>query len=223
VELGRRLPLAVLALVAALALAGCGGSSSSSQSTSTDASGCTSISPPSPKDRQTTKPTARLDASKTYDVRLQTNCGSFTIRLAVKTSPETTASFVSLVKKGYFDGTVFHRIVPGFVIQGGDPSGSGSGGPGYTTVDPPPASTRYTLGLAAMAKTGSEPAGSSGSQFFVVTAKDAQLPPDYAVLGRVVKGLGVVEAVGQLGDPASGGEGVPTETVEIEKATVDVH
>jgi peptidyl-prolyl cis-trans isomerase B (cyclophilin B) len=222
VELGRRLPLAVLVAVAALALAGCG-NGSGSQSTSTDASGCTSVSPPSPKDRQTAKPTTRLDASKTYDVSLQTNCGSFTIRLAVKTSPETTASFVSLVKKGYFDGTVFHRIVPGFVIQGGDPSGSGSGGPGYTTVDPPPASTRYTLGLAAMAKTGSEPAGSSGSQFFVVTAKDAQLPPDYAVLGKVVKGLGVVEAIGQLGDPASGGEGVPTETVEIEKATVDVH
>jgi peptidyl-prolyl cis-trans isomerase B (cyclophilin B) len=222
VELGRRLPLAVLVAVAALALAGCG-NGSGSQSTSTDASGCRSVSPPSPKDRQTAKPTTRLDASKTYDVSLQTNCGSFTIRLAVKTSPETTASFVSLVKKGYFDGTVFHRIVPGFVIQGGDPSGSGSGGPGYTTVDPPPASTRYTLGLAAMAKTGSEPAGSSGSQFFVVTAKDAQLPPDYAVLGKVVKGLGVVEAIGQLGDPASGGEGVPTETVEIEKATVDVH
>jgi len=109
------------------------------------------------------------------------------------------------------------------VIQGGDPTGSGTGGPGYTTVDPPPSSTRYTLGVAAMAKTGSEPAGSSGSQFFVVTAKDAQLPPDYAVLGKVVDGLGVVEAVGQLGDPSSGGEGVPTETVEIEKATVDVH
>ena len=141
----------------------------------------------------------------------------------MKTSPETTASFVSLVRKGYFDRTVFHRIVPGFVIQGGDPTGSGTGGPGYTTVDPPPSSTRYTLGVAAMAKTGSEPAGSSGSQFFVVTAKDAQLPPDYAVLGKVVEGLGVVEAVGQLGDPSSGGEGVPTETVEIEKATVDVH
>jgi peptidyl-prolyl cis-trans isomerase B (cyclophilin B) len=216
---------ALLAALVALGVAACGGSkkASTSPSTSTDASGCTSVAAPATDERQATKPTTRLDPSKTYDVRLRTNCGSFTIRLAVKTSPETTASFLSLVKKGYFDGTVFHRIVPGFVIQGGDPTGSGTGGPGYTTVDPPPASTRYTLGLAAMAKAGSEPAGSSGSQFFVVTAKDAQLPPDYAVLGKVVKGLAVVEAVGQLGDPSSGGEGVPTETVEIEKATVDVH
>jgi peptidyl-prolyl cis-trans isomerase B (cyclophilin B) len=218
----RRGAAARLAAVVVLGAAACGGGKSAS-STSTDASGCTSVTPPAGKARQAAKPTARLDPSKSYDVRFRTNCGSFTIRLAVKTSPETTASFLSLVKKGYFDGTVFHRIVPGFVIQGGDPTGSGTGGPGYTTVDPPPASTRYTLGLAAMAKAGSEPAGSSGSQFFVVTAKDAQLPPDYAVLGKVVKGLAVVEAVGQLGDPSSGGEGVPTETVEIEKATVDVH
>jgi peptidyl-prolyl cis-trans isomerase B (cyclophilin B) len=218
----RRGAAALLAAVVVLGAAACGGGKSAS-STSTDASGCTSVTPPAGKARQAAKPTARLDPSKSYDVRFRTNCGSFTIRLAVKTSPETTASFLSLAKKGYFDGTVFHRIVPGFVIQGGDPTGSGTGGPGYTTVDPPPASTRYTLGLAAMAKAGSEPAGSSGSQFFVVTAKDAQLPPDYAVLGKVVKGLAVVEAVGQLGDPSSGGEGVPTETVEIEKATVDVH
>jgi peptidyl-prolyl cis-trans isomerase B (cyclophilin B) len=218
----RRGAAALLAVVVVLGAAACGGGKSAS-STSTDASGCTSVTPPAGKARQAAKPTARLDPSKSYDVRFRTNCGSFTIRLAVKTSPETTASFLSLVKKGYFDGTVFHRIVPGFVIQGGDPTGSGTGGPGYTTVDPPPASTRYTLGVAAMAKAGSEPAGSSGSQFFVVTAKDAQLPPDYAVLGKVVKGLAVVEAVGQLGDPSSGGEGVPTETVEIEKATVDVH
>jgi peptidyl-prolyl cis-trans isomerase B (cyclophilin B) len=219
----RRGAAALLAALVLLGAAACGGSKKTISATSTDASGCTSVSAPAAKDRQASKPTTRLDASKTYDVRLRTNCGSFTIRLAVKTSPETAASFVSLVKRGYFDGTVFHRIVPGFVIQGGDPTGSGTGGPGYTTVDPPPASTRYTLGVAAMAKTGSEPAGSSGSQFFVVTAKDAQLPPDYAVLGKVVQGLAVVEAVGQLGDPTSGGEGVPTETVEIEKATVDVH
>jgi len=208
-----------------LALAACGGGSKQSTSlpTTTDANGCVAVAPPKSETRSEAKPTARLDQSKTYDVTLVTNCGSFTIRLAVKISPETTASFVNLVRKGYFDQTIFHRIVPGFVIQGGDPTGSGSGGPGYTTVDPPPASTRYTLGLAAMAKGTSEPAGASGSQFFVVTAKDAQLPPDYAVLGQVVQGLPVVQAIGKLGDPASGGEGTPTETVEIEKATVNVH
>ena len=221
--LGRRLPVALL-LVLGLAACGGGGSKQSAQQpTTTDASGCVSVTPPKGHAKHEAKPTARLDPAKRYDVSFATNCGSFTIRLAVKTSPATTASFVSLVRKGYFDGTVFHRIVPGFVIQGGDPTGLGTGGPGYTTVDPPPASTRYTLGLAAMAKAGNEPAGASGSQFFVVTAQDAQLPPDYAVLGDVVKGLPVVGAIGQLGDPASGGQGTPTETVEIEKATVNVH
>jgi len=221
VALGRRLPLAAVAVVA---LAGCGGGSKqAAPPTTTDASGCVTVAAPKAHARKEPKPTARLDASKTYDVKLVTNCGSFTIRLAVKTSPETTASFVSLVRKGYFDQTIFHRIVPGFVIQGGDPTATGTGGPGYTTIDPPPASTRYTLGLAAMAKSATEPAGAAGSQFFVVTAKDAQLPPDYAVLGNVVQGLPVVEAIGNLGDPASGGAGTPTKTVEIEKATVNVH
>ncbi len=218
---------AVLPALAALVLvlAACGGGSKheAAATTTTDANGCVAVEAPPATARHEAKPTARLAASKTYDVRFVTNCGDFTIRLAVKTSPETTASFVSLVRKGYFDHTIFHRIVPGFVIQGGDPTATGTGGPGYTTVDPPPASTRYTLGVAAMAKAASEPAGAAGSQFFVVTADDAQLPPDYAVLGKVVEGLPVVQAIGRLGDPASGGAGTPTETVEIEKATVDVH
>jgi cyclophilin family peptidyl-prolyl cis-trans isomerase len=220
--LGRRLPLALLLV---LALAACGGSKKQAAppQTTTDAAGCTSVTPPAGKARSESKPTKRLNQAKTYDVAIATNCGSFTIRLAVKTSPATTASFASLVQKGFFDGTIFHRIVPGFVVQGGDPTGSGSGGPGYSTVDIPPASTRYTKGVVAMAKTGAEPPGTSGSQFFVVTAPDAQLPPDYAVLGTVVKGQPVVGKIGQLGDPASGGEGIPTETVEIEKATLIVH
>jgi len=219
VALGRRLPLAALVL----ALAACGGGSKQAQQTTTDANGCIAVSAPKAHAIKEPKPTTRLVQSKTYDVTLATNCGSFTIRLAVKTSPATTASFVSLVQKGYFDHTIFHRIVPGFVIQGGDPTATGGGGPGYTTVDPPPASTRYTLGLAAMAKTATEPSGAAGSQFFVVTAADAQLPPSYAVLGQVVRGLKVVQTIGKLGDPSSGGEGTPTETVEIEKATVNVH
>jgi cyclophilin family peptidyl-prolyl cis-trans isomerase len=223
--LGRRLPLALLVL----ALAACGGSKQAAspppaaQQTTTDAAGCRSVTPPASKPQAASKPTKRLDATKTYDVLIKTNCGDFTIRLAVKTSPATTASFTSLVQKHFFDGTVFHRIVPGFVIQGGDPTGTGSGGPGYTTLDVPPASTRYTLGVVAMAKTGTERPGTSGSQFFVVTTQDAQLPPDYAVLGTIVNGEPAVDKIGQLGDPASGGAGVPSETVEIEKATLSVH
>ncbi|MGH3003228.1 MAG: peptidylprolyl isomerase [Gaiellaceae bacterium] len=217
--LRRLLPL----LGTVLLLAACGGSGGreSAPTTTTTAaapaSGCTRVSPPPTKTRAEPRPTKRLDPSKTYRVAFQTNCGDFTVRLAVQESPATTASFVSLVRKGYFDRTVFHRIVPGFVIQGGDPTASGLGGPGYTTVDRPPSSTRYTLGLVAMAKSESAPPGAAGSQFFVVTARDAQLQPVYAVLGTVTKGLRVVERIGRLGDRATE---QPTETVEIESATV---
>ena len=220
----RRLPLALLLL---LALTACGGSSKQSESssatttpTTTDAAGCVPVAHPPSKEGSEKKPTSKLDPSKTYDVVIHTNCGDFTIRLAVKTSPNTTASFAGLVGKGFYEDTVFHRIVPGFVIQGGDPTGTGTGGPGYSTVDKPPASTKYTHGVVAMAKTAAEPPGTSGSQFFVVTAPDAQLPPDYAVLGKVVKGLAVVDKIGQLGDQATGGEGLPTEVVVIQKATL---
>jgi peptidyl-prolyl cis-trans isomerase B (cyclophilin B) len=225
----RLVPVALLVL----ALAACGGGSksvattstqtstqASTQATETDASGCTAVTPPAGAKRNEPKPTQALDPSKTYDVNLQTNCGSFTIRLAVKTSPATTASFASLVRKHFFDGTIFHRIVPGFVVQGGDPTGTGQGGPGYQTVDKPPASTTYTLGVVAMAKTQAEAPGTSGSQFFVVTAQDAQLPPDYAVLGHISAGSAVVSRIGELGDQNTE---QPTETVEIEHATLTVH
>jgi cyclophilin family peptidyl-prolyl cis-trans isomerase len=227
----RLAPVALLLLM----LAACGGGSKSAATTSseatstqatdtqaaqTDASGCTAVTPPAGGKRDEPKPTKALDPSKTYDVKLQTNCGSFTIRLAVKTSPATTASFVSLVQKHFFDGTIFHRIVPGFVVQGGDPTGTGGGGPGYQTVDKPPASTAYTLGVVAMAKTQTEAPGTSGSQFFVVTAQDAQLPPDYAVLGHISAGSAVVSRIGELGDQSTE---QPTETVEIEHATLTVH
>jgi cyclophilin family peptidyl-prolyl cis-trans isomerase len=211
---------ATLLTATVLALAACGGSSKHAQTAATTTpGGCTAVSAPPAQARHRTKPAKLLDASKTYAVTLKTNCGSFVIRLAVKTSPTTTASFVSLVRSGYFDKTVFHRIVPGFVIQGGDPTATGGGGPGYTTVDKPPASTHYTFGLVAMAKTQTEAAGTSGSQFFVVTGADVGLPPDYAVLGNVVSGAPVVRRIGKLGDPSSE---QPTETIELERATVGV-
>ena len=159
---------------------------------------------------------ADLDDSKTNSIEVKTNKGSFTFELATKTSPCTTASFAGLVNKGFFDGLTFHRIVPGFVIQGGDPEGTGMGGPGYSTVDAPPKDTKYEKGVVAMAKTQTEPAGTSGSQFFVVTTDAVQLPPDYAVLGRVTDGMDVVEQIGKLGD-ANDPTGAPTEQVDIDK------
>ena len=144
-----------------------------------------------------------LSGGATHTVDVVTNLGSFAIRLDVKDSPCTTSSFAALVRKKFFDGTIFHRIVPGFVIQGGDPTGTGEGGPGYTVVDVPPADAAYRRGVVAMAKTGAEPAGTAGSQFFVVTGADAGLPPAYALLGTVAKGMRVVQRIGRLGNPAN--------------------
>jgi peptidyl-prolyl cis-trans isomerase B (cyclophilin B) len=185
--------------------------------------GCREVEQPQPKpDGGAKKPSAKLDSAKTYRVVLETSCGNITIRLDQKSSPNTAASFASLTRAGFYDGTVFHRIVPGFVIQGGDPTGTGTGGPGYSVRDKPPAGTVYTEGVVAMAKTAVEPAGTSGSQFYIVTAPDAGLPPDYALLGKVVKGIDVALAIGELGDPASGGAGTPLQPVVIEKARLDV-
>jgi cyclophilin family peptidyl-prolyl cis-trans isomerase len=221
-------PLPFVLLVAVVA-AGCGGGDDSDGSGSgggggetaaaaQDAAGCRTVEAPAAEERTAPKPSTRLDPSKRYGLTLRTNCGSFTILLDVKRAPTTSASLVSLARRGYFDHTIFHRIVPEFVIQGGDPTASGSGGPGYQTVDKPPASAAYTHGVVAMAKAQDEPAGTSGSQFFVVTADDAGLAPDYAIVGKVAKGLGVVDRIGRLG----GADEQPTQTVEIEKATVAV-
>lgn len=180
--------------------------------------GCRRVEAPAPRpDGGESRPKGRLAAGTTYEVEMQTSCGAFTIRLDQKTAPTTAASFAELVRREFFDGTVFHRIIPGFVIQGGDPTASGMGGPGYSTRDIPPSNTRYTPGVVAMAKTGPEPPGTAGSQFYVVTGPQAQqLPPEYAVLGKVVEGLDVTKRVGALGDAA----GTPLQSVVIEKATL---
>ena len=141
-----------------------------------------------------------LDRKRPHNVDVLTNLGGFVFRLDVADSPCTTSSFAALVRRHFFDGTIFHRIVPGFIIQGGDPTGTGRGGPGYTTVDAPPKNALYTEGVVAMAKTQAEPPGTAGSQFFIVTAPVAGLPRDYAILGVVTKGLKVVERIGRLGN-----------------------
>ncbi len=186
-----------------------------------EAGGCQQVDAPTPKpDGGAEKPSGRLDPGAIYVVRLKTSCGGIAIRLDQKTSPKTAASFANLARTGFFDGTVFHRIVPGFVIQGGDPTGTGTGGPGYSTRDTPPRDAAYLQGTVAMAKSPVEPPGTAGSQFYIVTAPDAGLPPDYALLGEVVKGQNVVDTIGMLGDPASGQAGTPLQPVVIESAVV---
>jgi peptidyl-prolyl cis-trans isomerase B (cyclophilin B) len=211
----------LLALCALLLLAGCGGGDDDSPPASKAAPArvtCKKVAAPAPKGEQKLgKPKTELAAGKRYDVDLQTNCGTITIRLATGRAPKTAASFADLVKRGFYDGLTFHRIVHDFVIQGGDPLGTGLGGPGYTVVEKPPGDLAYTTGVVAMAKTEADPAGASGSQFFIVTAPDAQLPPDYAVAGGVVRGMDVAQHIAQL--PVDG-QDRPTSPVVIEKATL---
>jgi peptidyl-prolyl cis-trans isomerase B (cyclophilin B) len=179
---------------------------------------------PAPKGPQhLSAPTIRLDPRRTYTVTAATNCGTFGFTLDVKDSPKTSASFYSLVKRGFFDGLTFHRVAAGFVIQGGDPNGDGSGGPGYMVVEPPPQGHQYVRGDVAMAKTQSDPSGASGSQFFVVTGanvtQSAGLTPDYALVGKVVSGQNVVDAIGALPTNPSG-DGTPSPAVVMSRVTV---
>jgi cyclophilin family peptidyl-prolyl cis-trans isomerase len=132
-------------------------------------------------------------------VHVETNLGTFAFRLAPAASPRATSSIARLIRKGFFDGLTFHRIVRDFVIQGGDPSGDGTGGPGYLTHDTVAPTTTYPLGTVAMAKTQRAPAGSAGSQFFIVTRRGGVVfdKPVYAVLGHVTKGMAVVLKIGR--------------------------
>ncbi len=155
-----------------------------------------------------------LPAGSTAAVK--TNFGTFTIELATEEAPLTSTSFAYLAEKGFYNGLTFHRVVPGFVIQGGDPLGTGRGGPGYSVVEKPPKDLTYPRGVVAMAKAATEPAGTSGSQFFVVTGADAGLPPEYALLGRVGQGMGTVTKIGKL--PTAGEK--PKERVVMEEVTI---
>lgn len=206
---------ALLALVLALLAAGCGGSGGGEAQAPVDE--CRDVEAPAPREPETrAEPAEPLADGTTYTLTFETSCGAFTVELDPALAPKTAASLVALSREGYFDDTVFHRVVPGFVIQGGDPTQTGSGGPGYSTVDAPPPDTRYTKGVVAMAKAGFEPPGTSGSQFFVVTGEDAGLPPEYAVVGTVAEGMDTVMRIDALGV----GDGPPSKPVVLERVTV---
>lgn len=229
----------VLAL--ALVLAACGSSGSSTTaspaaSAATTASsatsaaadgypaGCHAVPVPTPKGPQhLSPPILKLNPAHSYTVALVTNCGTIDISLAVKEAPKTTASFASLVARGFYNDLTFHRIVPEFVIQGGDPLGTGEGGPGYEIVEAPPPSLTYTVGTVAMAKTEAEPSGASGSQFFIVSgSQGATLPAQYALVGHVTEGLNVVETIQKV-PTSSSGDGFPDVPVVISAATLTMH
>lgn len=197
-------------LLLLLLAAGCGGSDSSSgpQATSCDVE---IQDPTHPPDVQP------LDRDARPRIRFVTTHGSFTVEIDGSRAPCNGDSLVDLAKRGFFDNTRFHRIVPGFIIQGGDPTATGNGGAGYTTLDAPPPDTQYTKGVVAMAKSSFEPPGTGGSQFFIVTADNANLPPDYAVIGKIVEGMSVVDKIGKLGNRRTE---APTQRIVIKRTVV---
>lgn len=206
--------VAVIAIVAVVLLAGGDGDGDEGAS----AEGCENVEAPEPKEVDLQRPQAKRPSAGA--VVFSTNCGSFTVTLDAEQAPRTAASFQYLAEEGVYDGTPFHRVAPGFVIQGGDPSGDGTGGPGYSITERPPQDLSYTRGLVAMAKTGAEPPGTSGSQFFVVTAEaDAGLPPDFALVGEVSEGFETIERIEALG--SAGSDGPPSMDVVIETARVE--
>ncbi|HEU5263463.1 MAG TPA: peptidylprolyl isomerase [Gaiellaceae bacterium] len=207
---------AVLLAVAVLALAaGCGGGDDEPEAS--DNGTCESVAAPDPRDPGAREaPSAPLAEGTTYELVFTTSCGSFTVTLDQELAPNTVTSLVALARDGYFGDTVFHRVVPGFVIQGGDPTQRGDGGPGYSTVDVPPSDASYTRGTVAMAKAPLEPRGTAGSQFFVVTEDAPQLTPDYAIVGEVTEGMEAVDRIATLGV----GDGPPSQAVVIESAAV---
>jgi peptidyl-prolyl cis-trans isomerase B (cyclophilin B) len=202
-------------VVGAILISRSGGSSDSSSTASSG--GCKEVEAPAPKKVSFKAPPQTVKKGEKLTAVVETSCGSFDIALDSSRAPKTVNSFAYLSDEGFYDDLTFHRIVPGFVIQGGDPLGTGLGGPGYTVVEKPPANLAYTKGIVAMAKSSSDPPGSSGSQFFVVIGADAGLPPEYAIVGKVDKGMDVVERIGKLGTP----EEKPKRTVLIEKIAIE--
>jgi peptidyl-prolyl cis-trans isomerase B (cyclophilin B) len=212
---------AVLAIVIVgiILISRSGGSSdkSGSSTTASKENGCTKVAQPKPRNESLAKPKQTVKKGEKLTAVVETNCGTFDIALNTTEAPITTNSFAYLAEEGFYNELTFHRIVPEFVIQGGDPTATGTGGPGYTVTEAPPKNLEYTKGIVAMAKSSTDPSGASGSQFYVVTGENAGLPAEYALVGKVSKGLDVVERIGKLGNA----EEKPTQVVEIEKMSIE--
>ena len=212
---------AVAAAIVIVILVSRGGGGSDTGSTTasgkTGKNGCEKVEAPKPKQVSLKAPKQTVKKGEKLTAVVETSCGTFDIELDTTQAPKIANSFAYLAEEGFYDGLDFHRIVPEFVIQGGDPEGTGAGGPGYKVAEKPPANLSYTKGVVAMAKSSTEPPGTAGSQFFVVTGANAGLPPEYALVGKVSEGMDVVETIGKLGTP----EEKPKQTVLIKKMTIE--
>lgn len=207
-------------VVAAILISRSGGDDESGDGSTTaskSTGGCREVEAPAPKKVKLKAPEQTLEKGEEVTAVVATSCGTFKIALDTTRAPKTANSFAFLAEEGFYDDLTFHRIAPEFVIQGGDPLGNGTGGPGYSVDEKPPANLSYTKGVVAMAKSSAEPPGRSGSQFYVVTAPDAGLPPEYALVGKVSEGYPVVERIEKV--PVEGE--TPKQTVLIESITIE--
>ncbi|HLN16533.1 MAG TPA: peptidylprolyl isomerase [Acidimicrobiales bacterium] len=160
------------------------------------------------------EPPMCIDPNKRYTATMTTSKGTMVIALDPLAAPRTVNNFVFLARYHYFDGIVFHRIIPDFVLQGGDPEGTGRGGPGYRFADELPAPGRYQVGSLAMANAGPD---TNGSQFFIISGSEGvRLPPQYSLFGAVVSGNEVIAVIDALGTPS----GKPKEDVVIQSVTI---
>ena len=164
-------------------------------------------------------PPMTIDQNKTYTATIKTNYGDIVIQLLPKDAPLTVNNFVFLARDGFYDGIKFHRVVKGFMIQGGDPTGTGSGGPGYKFADELPKTLDYTKGTIAMANAGSN---TNGSQFFIMLADYSKmLPKNYSIFGKVSSGQDVVDKIGDVPVKMANGENSsPTVDVHIDTVTI---
>ena len=160
-------------------------------------------------------PEMGIDPAKRYTATMDTSLGTIVIALDPLKAPTTVNNFVFLAAHHYYDGVIFHRIINGFVVQGGDPTGTGRGGPGYRFDDELPRAGEYEVGSLAMANAGPN---TNGSQFFIITGRSGvQLPPSYSLFGKVVKGLDVIEAMQNV--PTGAGD-KPKDDVVIQSVTI---
>jgi cyclophilin family peptidyl-prolyl cis-trans isomerase len=171
-----------------------------------------------PRHKQWQQPPAmQIDPSKNYTAVLETNKGNVEIQLLAEEAPKTVNNFVFLAREGFYDGVPFHRVISGFMIQTGDPTGTGTGGPGYRFADEK-VNRPYSRGTVAMANAGPN---TNGSQFFIMHATKS-LPPNYTIFGQVTQGLDAVDAI--AGVPVSrsraGEASTPAEEVKINKVTI---
>jgi cyclophilin family peptidyl-prolyl cis-trans isomerase len=163
-------------------------------------------------------PEMQIDPAKRYTATLETTKGTIQLELLASEAPRTVNNFVFLAREGYYDGVPFHRIMKNFMIQTGDPTGTGTGGPGYRFADEP-VQRRYEPGIVAMANAGPN---TNGSQFFIVHGQNVGLPPKYTIFARVIDGFKIVDAIANTPVRASrsGESSSPTEDVRINSVTI---